>query len=123
MALQYGQASGLEVQMEGPYAVIYVEVEKEAEGVGTSMKLTELKLPAANWKGGESPYSQVVAMDSVTVNSRVDLQPSVEQMEEFMALGLSLTTVNDHGTITVYAIGEKPEVDYTIQASVVEVIT
>ena len=122
MALQYGQASGLEVQMEGPYAVIYVEVEKEVE-VGSSMKLTEIRLPAADWKGGESPYSQVVAMDSVTVNSRVDLQPSVEQMEEFMALGLSLTTVNDHGTITVYAIGEKPEVDYTIQASVVEVIT
>ena len=122
MALQYGQASGLEVQMEGPYAEIYVEVEKEVE-VGSSMKLTEIRLPAASWKGGESPYSQVVAMDSVTVNSRVDLQPSVEQMEAFMALGLSLTTVNNNGTITVYAIGEKPEADYTIQASVVEVIT
>ena len=122
MALQYGQASGLEVQMEGPYAVIYVEVEKEVE-VGSSMKLTEIRLRAASWKGGESPYSQVVAMDSVTVNSRVDLQPSVEQMETFMALGLSLTTVNNNGTITVYAIGEKPEADYTIQASVVEVIT
>lgn len=120
MALQYGTGGGLDVQMEGPYAVIYIE--KEVEG-GTSMKLTEVKLAAADWKGGESPYSQVVEMDTVTVNSQVDLQPSVEQMEEFLALGLSLTTVNNNGTVTIYAIGEKPTADYTIQATVTEVIT
>ena len=89
---------------------------------GTSVKLTNIALPAANWKGAESPYSQVVNVDGVSVNSKVDLQPSVEQLEIFHDKDIAFSTENDGGVVTVYAIGDRPTSDYTIQATIMEVV-
>lgn len=112
MAQQYGNTSGISVQMEGPFG-----------GGGTSaVKLTEIYLPAANWKGAISPYSQVVTVEGVSVNSMVNLQPSVEQLEIFHDKDIAFCTENDGGVVTVYAIGDKPANDYTMQATIVEVI-
>ena len=111
MAQQYGNSSGISVQMAGPFG-----------NAGTSaVKLTEISLPAANWKGAISPYSQVVAVEGVSVNSMVNLQPSVEQLEIFHDKDIAFSTENDGGVVTVYAIGDKPKNDYTIQATIVEV--
>ena len=112
MALQYGAGGSFTVRMEGPYG---------GSG-GTAAKLTEVTLLASAWKGGESPYSQVVAVDGVSVNSKVDLQPSVEQLEIFHDKDLAFSTENDRGVVTVYAIGDKPTNDYTIQATITEVL-
>ena len=112
MALQYGSGGGISVAMEGPFG----------GGGGSVVKLTQITLPAANWKGGESPYFQVVAVDNVSVNSKVDLQPSVEQLEIFHDKDLAFSTENDGGVVTVYAIGDKPSNDYTIQATIMEVV-
>ena len=111
MALHYGQGAGITVAMEGPFG-----------GGGVSVKLREITLPAANWKGGESPYSQVVEVEGVSVNSKVDLQPSVEQLEIFHDKDLAFSTENNAGVVTVYAIGDKPTSDYTIQATIMEVV-
>lgn len=107
MALNYGNAATFTVRMEGPFGSVG----------GTVVKLTSITLPAADWKGAESPYFQVVAVEGVSVNSMVDLQPSVEQIEN-----TAFTTENDGGVVTVYAIGDKPTNDYTIQATIMEVI-
>ena len=115
MALQYGQGAGLTVTMEGPF------VGGGGGGTGEA-KLTKITLLAANWKGGESPYSQVVSVNGVSVNSKIDLQPSVEQLEVFHNKVLAFTTENDGGVVTVYAIGDKPTSDYTIQATIMEVV-
>ena len=113
MTLDYGTGGNIaEVSMAGPFS----------SGGGTSTKLTEITLLAANWKGAESPYSQVVEIDEVSVNSMVNLQPSVEQLEIFHDKDIAFTTENDGGVVTVYAIGDKPTGDYTIQATVMEVI-
>ena len=112
MALDYGTGGNITVVMEGPIG----------GGGGTSAKLTEITLLAANWKGAESPYSQVVAIDDVSVNSMVNLQPSVEQLEIFHDKDIAFTTENEDGVVKVYAIGDKPTSDYTIQATVMEVI-
>ena len=111
MAQQFGTGSTFTVSMGGPYG-----------GSGAAVKLTEITLLAANWKGGESPYSQVVDVSGVSVNSMVDLQPSVEQLEVFHSKDLAFSTENDGGVVTVYAIGDKPQNDYTIQATIMEVI-
>lgn len=112
MAQQYGNSNGISVRMEGPFG-----------GGGTSaVKLTKISLPAANWKGAISPYFQTVAVEGVSVNSKVDLQPSVEQLEIFHDKDIAFTTENDGGVVTVYAIGDKPANDYTIQATIEEVI-
>ena len=112
MAQQYGTGSSFTVNMEGPFGSVG----------GTAAKLTAIELPAANWKGAESPYSQVVAVEGVSVNSKVDLQPSVEQLEIFHDKDIAFSTKNDGGVVTVYAIGDKPTNDYTIQATIMEVI-
>lgn len=115
MALEYGIGQGLEVSMEGPFG--------GSSGGGSSVKMVRISLPAADWKGGESPYSQEVAVDGVSQNSMVNLQLTAEQLQEFHDMDLAFTTVNEDGVVTVYAIGEKPESDYEFQAVLLEVIT
>lgn len=69
-------------------------------------------------------YYQMVTVDNatITVNSKVDLQPSPEQLVDFYDLGIVFTTANNDGIITTYVVGELPTKDYTIQATVTEVI-
>lgn len=94
------------------------------DGIGSSVALlTNISLPASAWVGEASPYSQVVQIAGITRRSLVDLQPSVEQLEEFQDMVLALTTENNEGVITVYAIGDKPTKDYVIQATVMEVVS
>ena len=88
---------------------------------GTAVILTSVTILASAWEGTESPYSQVVDVPGVTVNSKVDLQPSVEQLAMFHEKDLAFVTENEDGVITVFAIGDKPRNDYTIQATVMEV--
>ena len=113
MALEYGQGGGFEVRMSGPFG---------GGGGGSAAKLGTITLPVANWKGAESPYSQVVSVGEVSVNSMVNLHASVEQIEMMRIKRIAMTASNEGGTVTVYAIGNKPDTDMTVQASVTEVI-
>lgn len=88
-----------------------------------------VELFADKWVGDENLYSQVVSVktldgvNAVTENSQVDLTPSVEQLAVFYHKDLALVAENDGGVVTVYAIGQKPENDYTIQVTITEVIS
>ena len=110
MALVYGQGRSMSVMMAGPFA----------SGGGAASKMTQILLPAASWKGGESPYYQAVSVDGISVNSFVELMPSVEQVGQL--LRTALTAVNEDGVVTVYAYGDKPLEDMTIQAALTEVV-
>lgn len=90
-------------------------------GSGTSVRIGEVTLLSDGWVGTESPYSQVVTISGVTKYSLVDLQLSVEQLSIFHDNDLAFTTENDGGIITVYAVGDKPADDYTIQVTIMEV--
>ena len=83
---------------------------------------TTVTLLASAWKGTEDPYSQVVNIEGVTEYSKVDLQPSVEQLAIFHDKDLAFVTENDGGVVTVYAIGDKPTNNYTMQATITEVV-
>ena len=87
----------------------------------SSAKIAYVDLFASNWVGDSSPYSQVVEIDGVTENSQVDLTPSIEQLVVFYEKDLGFVTENEDGVVTVYAIGQKPENDYTIQVTITEV--
>ena len=63
----------------------------------------------------------MVKIDGVTAYSQVDLTPSVEQLSLFYDKDLAFVTENDGGVVTVYAIGDKPQNDYTIQVTITEV--
>ena len=81
----------------------------------------EVELLSAKWEGGENLYHQVVTIEGVTENSQVDITPNVEQLVIFYEKDLTFVTENDGGIVTVYAIGQKPENDYTLQVTITEV--
>ena len=101
--------------------------EEIAKAVADYMKNTPVatigtvELLSKNWQGSGNLYSQVVAIDGVSENSQVDLTPSVEQLVVFYEKDLTFVTENEDGVVTVYAIGQKPENDYTIQVTITEV--
>ena len=86
-----------------------------------NVRIANVDLISANWVGDKSPYSQVVEIDGITEYSQVDLTPSIEQLVIFYEKDLGFVTENDDGVVTVYAIGQKPENDYTIQVTITEV--
>lgn len=86
-----------------------------------AVPVNSVTLLASAWIGDGSPYSQVVAIPGVTASTKVDLQPSVEQLEIFHEKELTFTTENNGGVVTVYALGDKPKSNYTIQITLTEV--
>ena len=91
-------------------------------GAGSPITIGFVELLADKWIGDNSPYSQVVTIDGVTQYSQVDLTPSVEQLAIFHDKDLTFVTENEDGVVTVYAIGDKPLNDYTVQVTIKEVI-
>ena len=84
-------------------------------------KIAEVALLASAWVGDASPYSQVVEVEGATANSQVDLTPSIQQLAIFYEKDLAFVTENEDGVVTVYAIGDKPTNDYTMQVTITEV--
>jgi hypothetical protein len=84
-------------------------------------KSTTVTIPASNWTGTNNPWSQVVTINGVTANSKVDLQPTAPQIVALQNAEITLMLQNDSGTVTAWAIGNKPEEDYTMQVLITEV--
>jgi hypothetical protein len=88
---------------------------------GAQVRLVAIDLPASAWEGSDNLYSQVVTIDGVTPNSKVDLLPSAEQLAIFHEKDVEFTTENEDGVVTVFAIGDKPLLSYSMQAQITEV--
>lgn len=84
-------------------------------------KISTVTLPSNAWVGEASPYTQVVNINGATANSKIDLNPTIEQLNVFHEKDITFVTTNQNGVITVYCIGQKPANDYTIQVSITEV--
>lgn len=79
---------------------------------------------ADKWvQAADNRWYQVVTVDNaiITHRSKVDLQPSSEQLTIFHEKDLAFVTENEDGVVSVYCVGQVPENDYTIQATVTEV--
>lgn len=85
-----------------------------------------ITLYANRWEQDEEDirYHQevVVANATITPRSKVDLQLSAEQITIFYEKDLAFVAENEDGVVTVYCIGQVPENDYIIQATVSEVV-
>lgn len=97
------------------------ELEKNGTG-GSIAKISYITLLADAWQGEDNLYSQIVVVDGITANSQVDLTPNAEQLIALRSKDLTFVTKNANGVVTVYAIGQKPQNDYTIQATITEVV-
>ena len=95
-------------------------------------KTVTATLLAANWSVAtdengntmNNTWAQVVLQNSedITVNSKVNLQPSAKQLVTFKEQGWVFVAENEDGIITVFCVGPKPTIDITMQATVKEVV-
>ena len=77
---------------------------------------------STNWTGDASPYTQPVTISGTTANSKVDLQPDATAIAQMADDGtVAMYIANDNGILTANAVGEKPTVELTIQATITEV--
>ena len=91
-------------------------------GTATPARLASVTLPASAWvTETENLHYQVVTINGTTEYSKVDLLPSAEQLAIFHNKDVAFVTENEDGVVTVYAIGDKPQNDYTMQVSITEV--
>lgn len=93
----------------------------------SSTKIAEITLQEATWAAlthNDKPmdvYSQEVYVEGLTASSKVDLLPDPLQLEIFRNKELAFVTANIDGALMVFAIGEKPDEDYTMQVAITEV--
>lgn len=83
-----------------------------------------ITLYANRWeRAADNRYYQVVKVHNATVttNSKVDLQPNSEQLVVFHEKDLAFVTENEDGIISVFCVGQVPQNDYTIQATITEI--
>lgn len=87
-------------------------------------KRLELTLPTADWDYSSEYgyYRQTVTVEGSTIHSKIDLQPTSQQLVELINNGISMFVANEDGVINVYAIGGNPGIDMTIQATKMEVV-
>lgn len=103
-------------------ATIDMPKEKEVVKFANAPGIDEVTLWASAWVSGEDKrHSQVVEIESATNKSQVDLTPSDEQLAIFYTKDIGFVTKNESGKVTVIAIGQKPENDYTVQVTLTEV--
>ena len=89
--------------------------------VSSVVPALSVTLLADQWVSEEGRYYQMVTVAGVTPRSKVDLQPTPEQLVEFHHKVLGFTTVNNGGEVKVIAVGDKPRSDHTIQVTLTEV--
>lgn len=82
---------------------------------------SSITLLASAWEGDGDAYSQVVTIPGVTSHTKVDLQPTAEQLIVFHDKVLAFVAENDGGVVTVFAVGDKPMDNHTIQITKTEV--
>ena len=85
-------------------------------------KVTTITLKAASWIGYEAPYYQDVALNFVTENSKIDIQPTGDQLSEWQSEGLAFSTLSQDGYVRVYVTDVKPADDISVQITVQEVV-
>lgn len=91
---------------------------------GSTVTKDSITLTAANWvaSSDSSYYTQSVNLSGITENTKVDLDPTPEQLVSLIGDGISMFAVNENGSITIYATGDKPANDMTIQIVKSEVV-
>lgn len=83
----------------------------------------ELTVNAANWiKSADGGYyTQTVLVPSATSNSRINLDPSPEQLIQLMNESVCMFIGNDNGTIIAFAKDNTPSTDMTFKIQILEV--
>jgi hypothetical protein len=96
---------------------------EEVVKLANAAKIGKVTLSAAAWVSeNDKRHSQIVEVEGVTNKSQVDLTPDVQQLEVFYEKDVTFVTKNLEGEVTVFALGQKPLNDYTVQVTLTDVV-
>ena len=89
---------------------------------GTAARIRYITVLASAWVECDEAckYSQVVNVEGVTANDQVNINIDGNQALIFREKDVGFYAENENGVVTVFAIGQKPENDYTFQVTIVE---
>lgn len=113
--------SVLKIKKNGVWVEVWGATSGGSTGGAIAPRLTAITLLADSWVGNGSPYFQSVTVRGVNVNSKLDLQPTPEQLVALQDEEISLMAVNDQGSVKVYSLNGKPESDMTMQVLITDV--
>lgn len=111
--LNYALSGINETKKETSSAVIKKEPAANASDVIRSVTLS-----TAGWVGSSSPYIQSVVIAGVDGNSKIELLPNKEVVMQLFSAGVAMGVENNGGNVVVYALGNKPSADITLQVAI-----
>lgn len=106
---------------DGTWQEVWGCISAGTSGGADAPKLTSIVIPASGWQGSASPYSQVITVNGVNANSRLELLPTPTQISELQEAEISLTVTNNNGVVTVYSFYGKPSSDLEMQILITDV--
>ena len=89
-------------------------------------KTTSVFLDSTQWQqAADERYYQVVTVQNaiITPNSKIDLNPSAEQLDIVHEKDLAFVAENEDGVVSVFCVGQVPTNSYMISVTVTEVTT
>ena len=101
---------------------VWINTAEEGAGVIPVLpRVSTITLNRNNWTGNAAPYSQIVDINTVTIATKVELNPTVSQIISLQNDDVALMADNDGGVVTIYSFGGKPSTDMTMQVTLTEV--
>lgn len=111
----------LKIKKNGSWVEVWGATNSGSGDVANAPKLTRVLMLASAWTGNNNPYSQSINITGVGTNSKLDLQPTPDQIVSLQDSEISLMLTNDNGVVTAWAIGNKPTTDYVMDVLITEV--
>lgn len=107
---------------DGSLVKVSIENIKKALKVYNTFNI-DITLTTAGWgiSNDGTYYTQGIQLLGATANSRVDLQPTPNQIIQLMYEEVSIFVANDNGNIVAYSLNGIPSEDMTFAAIVTEV--
>lgn len=118
-----GNLDELTTTVKGSIVGAVNEVAAMARSGGAVEYVTNVDLPAANWQTAkEGQYYQDFEISAVTPTSRVTIGFDAAQLFILQDKVITFSAENEDGVVRIYATGDKPTLDYTVQINIKEVV-
>lgn len=117
--------SAYESAKDGGYTGTENEFNEDLANVGKKAdpsKVVNITFVAENWSELEIGYKQTVTVPNGNTKTLVSLQPTPAQVMMLAETGVIALMVNNNGGVfEAFAVGEKPNAEITLQATLTEV--